>query len=141
MDRLWGPARLEDQDLYLRMRKVEPLDRMFEGSSGARLGSGVGATRRTIARQMRPLDSVRGRWSLRPLLSWNAVETFLYSMQDQALPITLFRAGLLHGRVTGIQGPRMLRDPGEDSAKREDGNAAAVFWQGSGRNVHPHCLA
>jgi len=83
--RLWETGKVEDLELYHRIRKVEPLDRAM-----ARLGvrcwaSGVRGTQTDHRRGMHPLDSVRGRWSLRPLLSWSNREVFYY-MQEHVLP-------------------------------------------------------
>jgi phosphoadenylyl-sulfate reductase (thioredoxin) len=83
--RLWETGKVEDLELYHRIRKVEPLDRAL-----ARLGvrcwaSGVRGSQTDHRRGMQPLDSVRGRWSLRPLLSWSNREVFYY-MQEHDLP-------------------------------------------------------
>jgi phosphoadenosine phosphosulfate reductase len=83
--RLWETGKVEDLEHYHRIRKVEPLDRAL-----ARLGvrcwaSGVRGSQTDHRRGMQPLDSVRGRWSLRPLLSWSNREVFYY-MQEHDLP-------------------------------------------------------
>jgi phosphoadenosine phosphosulfate reductase len=83
--RLWESGRLEDLQLYNRLRKVEPLDRAF-GSLGVRCwASGVRSKQTDHRRGMRPLDAVRGSWSLRPLLAWSSRDIYYY-MQEHDLP-------------------------------------------------------
>ncbi|APD49486.1 MULTISPECIES: phosphoadenylyl-sulfate reductase [Synechococcaceae] len=124
--RLWETGRLEDMDLYLRMRKVEPLDRMFEQLQVHGWASGVRGNQTDHRRAMRPLDSVRGRWSLRPLLSWTSRDVFYY-MQDQALPHhPLFEQGYSTVGDWHSSGPDAGSDPGEDG-QREDGQRGSRF--------------
>jgi len=113
-------------DLYLRMRKVEPLDRMFEQLQVHGWASGVRGNQTDHRRAMRPLDSVRGRWSLRPLLSWTSRDVFYY-MQDQALPHhPLFEQGYSTVGDWHSSGPDAGSDPGEDG-QREDGQRGSRF--------------
>jgi phosphoadenosine phosphosulfate reductase len=83
--RLWESGRVEDLELYHRIRKVEPLDRALEQLQVTCWASGVRGSQTDHRRAMQPLDPVRGRWSLRPLLTWSKREVFYY-MQDHGLP-------------------------------------------------------
>ncbi|MEI6616541.1 MAG: phosphoadenylyl-sulfate reductase [Cyanobium sp. ELA507] len=83
--RLWESGRLEDLELYNRLRKVEPLDRAFHDLGVACWASGVRGGQTDHRRSMAPLDAVRGRWSLRPLLAWSKRDVFYY-MQRHGLP-------------------------------------------------------
>lgn len=83
--KLWESGRLEDLQLYNRLRKVEPLDDAFRSLEVRCWASGVRSKQTDHRRGMRPLDPVRGSWSLRPLLSWSSRDVFYY-MQEHDLP-------------------------------------------------------
>jgi phosphoadenosine phosphosulfate reductase len=83
--RLWQTGRLEDLQLYNRLRKVEPLDRAFRELGARCWASGVRGRQTDHRRTMQPIDPVRGAWSLRPLLSWTSKDVYYY-MQRHALP-------------------------------------------------------
>ncbi|MEB3170589.1 MAG: phosphoadenylyl-sulfate reductase, partial [Synechococcaceae cyanobacterium] len=83
--RLWETGRLEDLQLYNRLRKVEPLDRALEERHVRCWASGVRSGQTDHRGSMQVLDAVRGRWSLRPLLAWTQRDVFYY-MERHALP-------------------------------------------------------
>lgn len=83
--RLWESGRVEDLELYHRIRKVEPLDRALDSLKVSCWASGVRGNQTDHRSAMQPLDPVRGRWSLRPLLSWTKRDVFYY-MQEHDLP-------------------------------------------------------
>ncbi|MFM8605340.1 MAG: phosphoadenylyl-sulfate reductase [Cyanobium sp.] len=83
--RLWETGRVEDLELYNRIRKVEPLDRALRERGIRCWVSGVRGSQTDHRRTMQVLDSVRGLWSLRPLLSWTARDVYYY-MQEHNLP-------------------------------------------------------
>lgn len=83
--RLWETGRLEDLQLYNRLRKVEPLDRAFETLAVTCWASGVRGRQTDHRSTMAVLEPVRGRWSLRPLLSWSRRDVFYY-MERHGLP-------------------------------------------------------
>ncbi|MCT0219262.1 phosphoadenylyl-sulfate reductase [Synechococcus sp. CS-1329] len=83
--RLWESGRVEDLQTYHRLRKVEPLDRLFQQLGVHCWASGVRGGQTDHRGAMAPLDGVRGRWSLRPLLSWDPRQVFYY-MENHALP-------------------------------------------------------
>ena len=82
---LWSTGKLEDMELYLRLRKVEPLDRAMEALGVRCWASGVRGGQTDHRQAMEPLALVRQRWSLRPLLDWTAKDVFYY-MQEHNLP-------------------------------------------------------
>jgi len=83
--RLWESGRVEDLQLYNRLRKVEPLDQAF-ASLGVRCwASGVRGGQTDHRRGMGLLERVRGSWALRPLLSWSSRDVYYY-MQEHDLP-------------------------------------------------------
>jgi len=83
--RLWESGTVEDLELYHRIRKVEPLDRALADLQVRCWASGVRGSQTDHRAAMQPLDPVRGRWSLRPLLTWTKRDVFYY-MQDHDLP-------------------------------------------------------
>jgi len=83
--RLWESGRVEDLELYNRLRKVEPLDRAFADLGVTCWASGVRGRQTDHRRTMAVLEAVRGRWSLRPLLAWSRRDVFYY-MDRHALP-------------------------------------------------------
>ncbi|MFZ9228175.1 MAG: phosphoadenylyl-sulfate reductase [Prochlorococcaceae cyanobacterium] len=83
--RLWETGELADLQLYHRIRKVEPLDRALEDLQVSCWASGVRGAQTDHRRAMQTLDPIRGRWSLRPLLSWSKRDVYYY-MQEHELP-------------------------------------------------------
>ncbi len=82
---LWSTGRLEDLELYHRIRKVEPLDRALLELRVSCWASGVRGRQTEHRKAMEPLERVRGSWALRPLLDWTSKDVFYY-MQDHGLP-------------------------------------------------------
>ena len=82
---LWDTGKVEDLELYHRIRKVEPLDRTLHALQVSCWASGVRGNQTDHRRAMRPLDPVRQRWSLRPLLNWSKKDVYYY-MQENGLP-------------------------------------------------------
>ena len=83
--RLWESGRVEDLQLYNRLRKVEPLDRAFADLGVRCWASGVRGGQTDHRKGMSLLDQVRGSWALRPLLSWTSRDVYYY-MQEHDLP-------------------------------------------------------
>jgi phosphoadenosine phosphosulfate reductase len=82
---LWATGRMEDLDLYLRLRKVEPLEQAMETLEVRCWSSGVRRGQTDHRGTMTLLDPIRGRLSLRPLLEWTPRDVYYY-MQEHALP-------------------------------------------------------
>jgi phosphoadenosine phosphosulfate reductase len=85
LGRLWESDDPADLETYHRLRKVEPLDRALAAGAVDCWASGVRARQTEHRAAMRPLEQVRGCWSLRPLLRWSNREVFYY-MQEHDLP-------------------------------------------------------
>ncbi|MFO0105464.1 MAG: phosphoadenylyl-sulfate reductase, partial [Cyanobium sp.] len=83
--RLWESGRVEDLETYHRIRKVEPLDRAMRELGVTCWASGVRGRQTDHRSAMQPLEQVRGRWALRPLLEWTSRDVFYY-MQEHGLP-------------------------------------------------------
>ena len=82
---LWETDQLGDLELYHRIRKVEPLDRALTDLAVTCWASGVRGSQTDHRKAMEPLDAVRQRWSLRPLLSWSKRDVYYY-MEEHKLP-------------------------------------------------------
>ena len=83
--RLWETGQVEDLETYHRIRKVEPLDRALQDLNVTCWASGVRGGQTDHRSAMRPLELVRGRWALRPLLDWTSRDVYYY-MQEHDLP-------------------------------------------------------
>jgi phosphoadenosine phosphosulfate reductase len=83
--RLWETGSVEDLETYHRIRKVEPLDRVFRELGVTCWASGAREAQTQHRKAMLPLDKVRGRWALRPLLDWSDSDVQEY-MQEHDLP-------------------------------------------------------
>jgi phosphoadenosine phosphosulfate reductase len=91
--RLWESGSAKDLELYNRIRKVEPLDRAFRDLGVRCWASGVRGRQTDHRRGMRPLQSVRGVWSLRPLLAWTTRDVYYYMERHQLPQHPLFEKG------------------------------------------------
>lgn len=91
--RLWETEQVGDLELYHRIRKVEPLDRALTELGVTCWASGVRGTQTDHRRAMEPLDPVRQRWSLRPLLSWSKRDVYYYMEEHQLPQHPLFELG------------------------------------------------
>jgi phosphoadenosine phosphosulfate reductase len=83
--RLWETGEVSDMQLYHQIRKVEPLDRALHDLGVRCWASGVRGSQTDHRSAMRPLEAIRKRWSLRPLLSWSRRDVFYY-MEQHGLP-------------------------------------------------------
>ena len=83
--RLWETGQVEDLETYHRLRKVEPLDRAMAELNVSCWASGVRGRQTDHRSAMQPLELVRGRWALRPLLDWTSRDIYYY-MQEHDLP-------------------------------------------------------
>ena len=83
--KLWETGQVDDLETYHRIRKVEPLDQALHDLAVTCWASGVRGKQTDHRRTMQPLQLVRGRWALRPLLDWGNREVYYY-MQEHNLP-------------------------------------------------------
>jgi phosphoadenosine phosphosulfate reductase len=93
LGRLWESGDGADLDRYHRIRKVEPLDRALEALQVRCWASGVRGGQTDHRRSMQPLEAVRQRWSLRPLLAWSNRDVYYYMEEHQLPQHPLFAAG------------------------------------------------
>ena len=83
--KLWETGREKDLDLYLQLRKVEPLEVALNERGVSCWASGVRHGQTELRKTMTVIDPIRDRLSLRPLLSWTKRDVFYY-MQEHDLP-------------------------------------------------------
>ena len=83
--RLWETGKVEDLELYHQLRKVEPLEATMDALKITCWASGVRRGQTDHRSTMGWLEPIRGRLSLRPLLSWTPRDVFYY-MQEHELP-------------------------------------------------------
>ena len=93
MGRLWESENPDDLVTYHRLRKVEPLDRALDDAGVHCWTSGVRAGQTDNRAAMQPLERLRGRWSLRPLLGWSRRDVFYYMEEHQLPQHPLFEQG------------------------------------------------
>jgi phosphoadenosine phosphosulfate reductase len=91
--RLWETEQVDDLELYHRIRKVEPLDRVLTELGVTCWASGVRDSQTDHRRAMELLDPVRQRWSLRPLLAWSYRDVYYYMEEHQLPQHPLFEQG------------------------------------------------
>ncbi len=91
--RLWETGRVEDLELYHRLRKVEPLDRALTALGVTCWASGVRGNQTDHRGSMTVLDPVRQRWSLRPLLNWSNRDVYYYMQEHHQPQHPLFEQG------------------------------------------------
>tara|TARA_B100000902_G_C27241211_1_gene880075 strand:- start:480 stop:1190 length:711 start_codon:yes stop_codon:yes gene_type:complete len=83
--KLWESDQAKDLDKYHKIRKIDPLEKAFRKYSISCWASGVRAHQTNNRRQMKLIDTIRERLSLRPLLKWSNKDMFYY-MEENKLP-------------------------------------------------------
>ncbi len=93
LGKLWESEEPGALAKYHRLRKVEPLDQALETASVACWASGVRARQTDHRSTMAPLELIRGRWSLRPLLRYTSKDVYYYMQEHKLPPHPLFEQG------------------------------------------------
>ena len=83
--KLWETNNAKDLDKYHEIRKIKPLENALEKNNIYCWASGVRSNQTENRNQMKILDVIRKRLSLRPLLNWSNKDIFYY-MQENKLP-------------------------------------------------------
>ena len=83
--KLWETGERKDLDKYHQIRKVEPLEKALSNLQVKCWASGVRSSQTENRNNMRFLDVIRDRMSLRPLLNWTNKDIFYY-MKENKLP-------------------------------------------------------
>ena len=93
LGRLWESENPDDLVTYHRLRMVEPLDQALDAAEVSCWASGVRAGQTDNRAAMRPLERLRGRWSLRPLLRWTRRDVYYYMEKHELPQHPLFEQG------------------------------------------------
>jgi phosphoadenosine phosphosulfate reductase len=91
--RLWEREGSDDLATYHRLRKIEPLDRAMQRDGVICWASGVRSSQTDNRAAMKPLQELRGRLSLRPLLGWNSRDVYEYMLKHDLPQHPLFEKG------------------------------------------------
>ncbi len=91
--KLWETNKKSDLDKYHELRKIKPLENGLKKYNIQCWGSGVRSSQTQNRKEMKFLDVIRQRLSLRPLLNWTSKDIFYY-MEENNLPAhPLFNKG------------------------------------------------
>jgi phosphoadenosine phosphosulfate reductase len=113
--RLWESGVVEDMELYLKMRKVEPLEEAMHRLQVSCWASGVRRAQTDTRRTMTALDPIRGRLSLRPLLEWTSRDVFYYMKENDLPQHPLFEKGYSTVGDWHSSGPDGMEATGRDT--------------------------
>jgi len=83
--KLWETNKASDMDKYHKLRKINPLENGLEKYNIQCWASGVRSNQTDHRKEMKFLDVIRHRLSLRPLLNWTNKDIFYY-MEENNLP-------------------------------------------------------
>ena len=83
--KLWETNKASDIDKYHELRKIKPLENGLEKNNVHCWASGVRSSQTENRKEMKFLDVIRQRLSLRPLLNWTNKDIFYY-MEENNLP-------------------------------------------------------
>ena len=83
--KLWETNKASDLDKYHELRKIKPLENGLEKYNIQCWASGVRSSQTENRKEMKFLDVIRQRLSLRPLLNWTNKDIFYY-MEENNLP-------------------------------------------------------
>ena len=83
--KLWETNKESDLDKYHELRKIKPLENGLQKYNIKCWASGVRSSQTENRNQMKFLDIIRQRLSLRPILNWTNKDIFYY-MEENNLP-------------------------------------------------------
>ena len=83
--KLWESKDPKQLDTYHKIRKIDPLEKALNKYAIECWGSGVRAQQTNNRSQMKYIELVRDRFSLRPLLGWTNKDIYYY-MEENDLP-------------------------------------------------------
>ncbi len=83
--KLWENKTIKDLETYHKIRKIQPLENALEEHDIHCWASGVRSNQTDNRGSMKIIESIRNRFSLRPILEWSQKDIFYY-MQKNGLP-------------------------------------------------------
>ena len=91
--KLWETNKASDFDKYHELRKIKPLENGLEKYNIHCWASGVRSSQTEKRKEMKFLDVIRQRLSLRPLLNWTNKDVFYYLEENNLPAHPLFSKG------------------------------------------------
>ena len=91
--RLWETGVQKDLEKYHQIRKVEPLEKTFSNLNIHCWASGIRKGQTKNRQSMSPIDYIRNRLTLRPLLKWTQKDIFYYMEKNNLPQHPLFEKG------------------------------------------------
>ena len=91
--KLWETNKGSDLDIYHELRKIKPLENGLEKHNIHCWASGVRSSQTENRKEMKFLDVIRQRLSLRPLLNWTNKDIFYYMKENNLPAHPLFNKG------------------------------------------------
>ncbi|ABB49145.1 phosphoadenylylsulfate reductase (thioredoxin) [Prochlorococcus marinus str. MIT 9312] len=91
--KLWETNKASDLDKYHDLRKIKPLENGLEKYKINCWASGVRSSQTENRKEMKFLDLIRQRLSLRPLLNWTNKDIFYYMKENNLPAHPLFSKG------------------------------------------------
>ena len=91
--KLWETNKASDLDKYHELRKIKPLENGLEKYNVHCWASGVRSSQTENRKDMKFVDVIRQRLSLRPLLNWKNKDIFYYMKENNLPAHPLFSKG------------------------------------------------
>jgi len=91
--KLWETNKSSDLDKYHELRKIKPLENGLEKYNVYCWASGVRSSQTENRKEMKFVDLIRKRFSLRPLLNWTNKDIFYYMKENNLPEHPLFNKG------------------------------------------------
>ncbi|MDC2974666.1 phosphoadenylyl-sulfate reductase [Prochlorococcus sp. AH-736-K09] len=91
--KLWETNKASDLNQYHEIRKIKPLENALDKNKIHCWASGVRSNQTRNRNQMKHMDVIRARLSLRPLLNWTNKDVFYYMKENHLPPHPLFLKG------------------------------------------------
>jgi len=91
--KLWETNKESDLDKYHELRKIKPLENGLQKYNIKCWASGVRSSQTENRNQMKFLDVIRQRLSLRPILNWTNKDIFYYMKENNLPAHPLFNKG------------------------------------------------
>ena len=91
--KLWETNNASDLDKYHKLRKIKPLENGLEKYNVHCWASGVRSSQTENRKDMKFVDVIRQRLSLRPLLNWKNKDIFYYMKENNLPAHPLFSKG------------------------------------------------
>ena len=113
--RLWESDKVEDLDLYDRIRKVEPMQQALDDLRASGWISGLRADQTDFRRTLPRVKRSGSRYRIYPILEWTSRDVYYYMQRHQLPQHPLFEQG-----YTTVGDAHSSRPPTADDASDRD---------------------